>query len=153
MEQTILMSVWTVEALQHHCTEGSITHLFRLTLPPILASYATPTPQMLLLATAATSPAQRVPCLETKRKKERDRKKKKQERLVNELPPIFGGLLDPMSKRSTAERHTSFYRADKDERRLCPCLQSSAQGPRQMRQNKPTGTAGSWLWFLWTNPN
>lgn len=32
-------------------------------LPPILALYATPTPQQLLKATAATSPAHLVPCL------------------------------------------------------------------------------------------
>uniref|UniRef100_A0A182MS54 Uncharacterized protein n=1 Tax=Anopheles culicifacies TaxID=139723 RepID=A0A182MS54_9DIPT len=32
-------------------------------LPPMLALYATPTPQYWLKATAATSPAQRVPCL------------------------------------------------------------------------------------------
>ena len=31
--------------------------------PPILALYATPTPQTPLLAAAATSPAHRVPCL------------------------------------------------------------------------------------------
>lgn len=36
-------------------------------LPPIPASYATPTPQMELLAAAATSPAHLVPCLQRER--------------------------------------------------------------------------------------
>ena len=31
--------------------------------PPILALYATPTPHLVLLTAAATSPAHRVPCL------------------------------------------------------------------------------------------
>ena len=41
-----------------------------LTSPPILALYATPTPQIPLLATAATSPAHRVPCLQRRKKEE-----------------------------------------------------------------------------------
>lgn len=41
----------------------SLTFPSSILIPPILALYATPKPQKLLFATAATSPAHLVPCL------------------------------------------------------------------------------------------
>lgn len=55
---------------------------------------------MPLLATAATSPAHRVPCLEKERKKERP---------VYSTPPIFGRLIYPMTRHLTADIYIYFY--------------------------------------------
>lgn len=55
---------------------------------------------MPLLATAATSPAHRVPCLEKERKKDRP---------VCSTPPTFGCLAHPMTRHWTADRYIYFY--------------------------------------------
>lgn len=72
---------------------------------------------MPLLATAATSPAQRVPCLEKERKeerrkggkKERNTERREKKRPVNKTPQIFGRLIGCMTRRSTADRYIYFY--------------------------------------------